>query len=201
MRSPWTPASSTAPAPATTTRSASAAKVSCGTTAARSARGRPAGRPAPKFAAATAKMDLPDSGRVPYLFFLSAQQTFQLFNFLARQLPVRDEVRQHRLERAAEDAVQKRGAGHVHTILLGHPRAVEIGPALLAEAQRALVHQAVEQRLGRPRMPGGIEGRERVDDFAGGEGRSLPDDAHDFPLGVGDSRKGWHVVLFCRLHL
>src|SRR6185295_14550541 len=130
--SPSRPASSTGPAPATTRRSASAAKVSSGTTTAPAAPGRPTGRLGPRSAAAMAKTDSTCSRRVPWSFLLSAQQTFQLLNFPARQLPVRDEVGQHRLERSAEDAIQKRGAGHVHAILLRGQGAIEIGPALLA---------------------------------------------------------------------
>src|SRR6266516_1908320 len=93
------------------------------------------------------------------------QQFFELNYFFPGQLFAFHKMRQHRLERPAEDTFEETFAGRVHALILAHQWAIQISAALLVKVESPLGNQSVEEGLDSFWMPGAICGGERLDDL------------------------------------
>ena len=88
-----------------------------------------------------------------------------------------------------------------HPLFARDPRRIEIPPALLLGGDRALVEQAVEQRLDGRLGPSAVRGDGTMDLF-GRHRLALPQDLHHHGFGVADGNRPRHTITpvnFCRL--
>lgn len=102
--------------------------------------------------------------------------------------------------RVVNKFTDENSAGYLGQLLFDQ-RGMNIGPSLGLVAQGLLSHQPRQQVPGGLGMPAMVGCDQVLDDFVGGDGMPIPDDAHDLPFGITDSRRGFHDNLAYRCNL
>jgi len=122
---------------------------------------------------------------------VAGEDLFELLDLVGREGIALDKMGEHRLEGAAEHAVEEGFGGGGDTLLFGDERAILEDAPVDVVGEGALVHETTDEGACGFRVPGGIGLDETLADLTGGDGMTGPDGTHDFPFGVGDAGNGF----------